>query len=147
VGPALLAEARGHAPLDSLNPALPHILFNTIRPWLQTGRGRRWRKRSWGKVYFACFTFIFWYTCLPIMVWRAELTFIHNYWYQQFELVTPAILLLISLLKCWYQQLNVDISNSKCWYQHLELEISLFQISTTVIVDISNWIADINNSN
>ena len=43
----------------------------------------------------------------PILgnIWQAELTFIHNYWYQQFELV-------ISLIR---------------------------------IVDISNWIADINN--
>jgi len=63
--------------------------------------------------------------------------------------------MLISTIKCWYQQFELLISLIQIAdYQHFELVISLIQISTTVIiVDItirivdSNWIADINNSN
>jgi len=68
-------------------------------------------------------------------IWQVELTFIHNYWYQQFELVISAILLLISTIKCWYQQfeLLISIICMNQWYHYFELLISAIKIS-----DINN---------
>jgi len=63
------------------------------------------------------------YRCL---VRQAKITFIPNCWYQEFEFLISAIVLLISTI-CWYQEF-------KYWYR-------------IYIVDIRNSFADINNWN
>ena len=105
--------------------------------------------------------------CTCSLIWQAELTFIANSWYQQFEF-------LISANNCWYQQIYLDIKNwrtivdikncvswyqeLKYWYQEFDLLISLiyvicwyheieFLISRIRILDINIWIFDIKNSN
>jgi len=67
-------------------------------------------------------------------VWQAELTFIRNCWYQQFELLISAIRIVdINNSNCWCQQFGVivDISNSYCWYQQFKLLISTILIAAS----------------
>jgi len=62
-------------------------------------------------------------------LWQAELTFIRNCWYQQYEL-------LISTIRI------VDINNYNCWYQQLELLISTLlwiNVNSACYRDLHAW--------